>query len=181
MEMSGNSRFNGEDHALEISRNPCKEAIGNENVSVSLCIYLLGFVFVFAGLLNSHLVSAGWKWLATKPNRHVSGRTTESTPWSGVWSRHFDSSFFWVKKRLRKTLPNDTSSRHGWNWFSIFFSNILKSQWYDFPASPKKLLSHDQFKPTWKWGENKTFLDLGFTSSHFCSPRNFASLQMFFV
>lgn len=38
MEMSGNSRFNEEDHALEISRNPCKEAIGNENVSLSLCI-----------------------------------------------------------------------------------------------------------------------------------------------
>ena len=38
MPMSGNYRFNGEDHTLEISLNPCQEAIGNENVSLSLCI-----------------------------------------------------------------------------------------------------------------------------------------------
>ena len=117
-------------------------------------MYLLGFAFVFAGLPNSHLVSAGWKWLATKPSRHVSGRTTESTPWSG----RKDCERYFPMIHLQGIVGID---------LAIFFSNILKSKWYDFPTSPKQLLSQDdQFKPTWKWGENKTFWDFRIQRKH---------------
>lgn len=63
MEMSGNSRFNGEDHALEISRNPCKEAIGNENVSLSLCICwgLCLFLQVCSIVIQFRRVENGWQ------------------------------------------------------------------------------------------------------------------------
>lgn len=103
-------------------------------------------------------------------------QTKQTCQWSNNWKHPLE----W-KKRLRKILPNDTSSRHCWNWFSnLFFKHIMTFQ----PLQKNSCRRMTNLNQHENEGRTRCFGILGFNENTFlftaklCEPSDVFCLNL---